>query len=114
MDVACGQIFHQCVYILCAKSPEAMAAAAVAREAFGMDQSQPYMPHLSLLYSDIDMETRQSVVKEEVQRLYGDKSSYDTLVTDPGFEAASLSMWYTPVEDKSLKSWHKVADFELS
>jgi hypothetical protein len=61
LNVAAGSIFHQCVYLLCAKSPEALAAAQQAREAYGMAGPKPYMPHLSLLYSDIDEATRQQV-----------------------------------------------------
>lgn len=51
--VSFGSIFHQCVYILCNTEQPVMAAGAAAREEFGMDPSTHYMPHLSLLYSDI-------------------------------------------------------------
>lgn len=37
--------------------PSAQAGAA-ARVAFGQDPAAPYMPHLSLLYSDIPEEER--------------------------------------------------------
>lgn len=56
---AAGNIFHQCVYILCERDEPLMKAAASARRAFGMDDAlSDYMPHVSLIYSDIDQDTR--------------------------------------------------------
>ena len=57
-SVAYGDIFHQCVYLLCQTDPAIMAAGAEARWAFGQDGSAAFMPHLSLLYSDIDERVR--------------------------------------------------------
>jgi len=52
LDVAVGPSYHQCVYILCAKEAQLLAANAAAREAFEKPEPpKPYMPHLSLLYS---------------------------------------------------------------
>lgn len=53
LDVSCGASFHQCVYLLAAKEPALLGAAAAARKAFGADPAAPYMPHCSLLYSDV-------------------------------------------------------------
>lgn len=50
-DVTSGSSFHQCVYILCAKDEPLLAAGDAARRAYALD-TPPYMPHLSLLYSD--------------------------------------------------------------
>ncbi len=58
-DVSYGSIFHQCVYVRCKLHAATLQAARRAREAFGQDpDATPYMPHLSLLYSDIPRETR--------------------------------------------------------
>lgn len=46
-----GSIFHQCVFLRCARTPAVMDAAWLARQRFGMPRAD-YMPHLSLLYSD--------------------------------------------------------------
>ena len=59
-DVTRGSIYYQCVYLSVAKDEGAMAAAATAREVFGITTG-PYMPHLSLLYSDIPQEERAKV-----------------------------------------------------
>ncbi len=53
------------------------------------------------------------MVAQEVARLYGEGSDYGSLLLQQGFTAERLSVWYTPVEDRSLRSWAKVAEFEL-
>jgi hypothetical protein len=53
------------------------------------------------------------VAAQEVARLYGEGSTYDSLLIRQGFAAERISVWYTPVEDRSLKSWANVAEFEL-
>lgn len=113
-DVSYGHSFHQCVYILCAKEPDLLAANKAATEAFGKPEPpNPYMPHLSLLYSDADEQQRQQAASEAVQRLWGEGSGYDTLLPDNGYSVGGLSVWYTPAEDKTLESWTRVAEFNL-
>lgn len=90
-----------------------MQAGATAREQFEMAPAG-YMPHLSLLYADLSDEAKAESMRQAVQRLYGDGSSYNTLLTDNGFNAEAISLWYTPVEDKSLGSWVQVAEFALT
>eukprot|EP00983_Pelagomonas_calceolata_P102342 1158795-Pelagomonas_calceolata.AAC.3 len=49
-----------------------MEAAALARRECGMDPSGPYMPHLSLLYADLDNKTKEEVgAKKAVLLLFG-------------------------------------------
>ena len=112
--VACGDIFHQCLFILCEKTEALLAANAAARRAFNVDASAPdYMPHLSLLYSDIDISTRNALVEEEQSRLFNNKESF--LGTEgSGFCADSIAVWYTPGEDKTLESWRVVAVYPLT
>lgn len=87
LSVSCGAIYHQCVYLLCAKDVDTVAAAAAARRAYGMPPppDKPYMPHLSLLYSDIDPDTRRAVAADVTRRLFGEGSGYDTLLTGEGW-----------------------------
>eukprot|EP00775_Hariotina_reticulata_P008216 gene8216-8408_t len=113
LDVTCGCTFHKCVYILVAQEAAIMQAGATAREQFEMAPAD-YMPHLSLLYADLSDEAKAESMRQALQRLYGDGSSYNTLLMDNGFNAAAISLWYTPVEDKSLASWVQVAEFALS
>ena len=111
--VAQGEIFHQCVFILCQKTQEAMAAAAAARQAYDLDTSAPYMPHLSLLYADVDAAARGAAVAEEQGRLFEAGGEPSAALHEPGFEAVSVSVWYTPAEDKTLLSWRQLAEFKF-
>ena len=51
-------MLHQCVYILCKPTDDVTAANKVAKKQLGLSQSTAYMPHLSLLYSDVDERIR--------------------------------------------------------
>lgn len=114
LDVSLGASFHRCVYVLVAKEAPIMAAGATAREVFGLPPAADYMPHLSLLYSDADEPTKAASRGAALARLYGDAAGYDTLLVDPGFDAQSISLWYTPAEDRTCASWARVADFALA
>lgn len=86
----------------------ASQAGALARAAYGQDTQSPYMPHLSLLYSDLPQEERAAVAAEAQQRLMeGDG------VAAAGVDIGSVAVWYTPVEDKSLESWRLVKELPL-
>jgi hypothetical protein len=107
--VSSGSIFHQCVYVLCNETTELMETGAAARRAFEMDSIR-YMPHLSLVYSDIDPAKRLELMEEEQHRLFGDGSEK---LEETAFVVDAIQVWYTPGEDKSLESWHCVAEFPL-
>jgi 2'-5' RNA ligase len=120
--VTSGNIYHQCIYILCNQtSKDLTSAGRKAKEAFNLDPSTPYMPHLSLVYSDMSTEDRQKLAAELQQKLFhinttnsgGGEDSGDQL-KEGGFLADSLAVWYTPVEDKSLESWRAVSVFPLN
>lgn len=108
-----GCTFHRCVYLTAAKEQPLMAAAVTARVAFGEPQGDDYMPHLSLLYADVDDAARHSAATAALSRLYGENADYGTLLLDPGFTASHISLWYTPAEDRSLASWRRVAEWPL-
>jgi hypothetical protein len=56
---AAGRIFHQCVFIVCEQDEPLLEAAASIRRALGVDDDlNDYMPHISLLYSDIEVDKR--------------------------------------------------------
>lgn len=88
-----------------------MEAGKLARQHFGKDDPA-YMPHVSLLYADLLPEMRTASQQHAVQRLFGEGSDYSTLLTDNGFTAEAISLWYTP-DDKSLASWKQLAEFPL-
>ena len=53
-----GSIYHQCTFMLCQQDAATMNAGKQSKQAFKQDASASYMPHLSLLYSDIDEHAR--------------------------------------------------------
>jgi hypothetical protein len=112
LDVSHGSTFHRCVYILVAKEAAIMQAGQLARQAYGMQQGD-YMPHVSLLYADPSPETVQLSHQAAVARLYGEGSDYSTLLTDTGYTAEAITVWYTPAEDLTLSSWRQIAEFPL-
>lgn len=56
-DVEMADTRHQCVFLRCNTEQRVMQASDTASKAFGL-QTKPYMPHCSLLYSDISTEER--------------------------------------------------------
>ena len=50
--------YHQCVFILCRQDAGLERAAGLLRQKYGMSDLQDFMPHLSLLYSDMDQASR--------------------------------------------------------
>jgi hypothetical protein len=63
-DVDVGQTRHQCVFLRCNREGYAMQAAEFAYKAFDLEP-KPYLPHCSLLYSDIG-EAERSVVSTSI------------------------------------------------
>jgi 2'-5' RNA ligase len=66
-DVTLNEVGHdgryfRCVYIKADKTPELMKANSVARAVLGQGGNEEYMPHLSLVYGNLDPQTRQRVI----------------------------------------------------
>ena len=120
-NVTYGNIYHQCVYILCKASEDLLQAGKEAKGAFHLDPSTPYMPHLSLVYSDLSTDARETLAANLQKKLFPCNSSGGSdcdggvgeKLEENGFLADSLAVWYTPVEDKSLESWRSVSVFPL-
>jgi len=118
--VTYGDLYHQCVYILCKTSEDLISAGRAAKEAFDLDPSTLYMPHVSLIYSDMNTTDRQALAAEMQEKLFssngergGEVGGGVEILEQNGFLADSLAVWYTPAEDKSLESWRAVSVFPL-
>lgn len=115
--VAAGQIFHQCVYVMATPTAPLMAAGAAAKRAFDLPPAL-YMPHLSLIYSEMDAAAREALAGQEQARLLGDGGAGDgdgpLSHSERSFTADSVAVWFTPEEDKTLESWRAVAVFPLT
>ncbi|KAL7129800.1 hypothetical protein ABFS83_13G092000 [Erythranthe nasuta] len=103
--VATGTFFYQCVLLLLHPTPQVLEAGAHCWDHFGYKSSTPYMPHLSLLYGDLT---------DEVKKTAQDKAYLlDESIDGLNFQISRLALYKTDTEDKSCKSWEKVAEYQL-
>ncbi|KAL8103511.1 cyclic phosphodiesterase-like isoform X1 [Apium graveolens] len=128
--VETGTFYYQCVFLLLSRTPEIVKCmsldqveelsrvsvyfyvgggvvepSAQCSSHFGYKSSTPYMPHLSLLYADL--------TEEEKKRAQEKASALDKGIGSLTFQITRLALYKTDTEDKSLKSWEKVAECEL-
>ncbi|KAK4743702.1 hypothetical protein SAY87_010014 [Trapa incisa] len=104
--VATGTFFYQCVYLLLHPTPEVVEAGSHCWKHFGYTQSTPYMPHLSLLYGDLN---------EEEKKAGQDKAnSLDPTISSLSFLISRLALYKTDPDDKTCLSWEKIAECTLS
>ncbi|KAF2314625.1 hypothetical protein GH714_028020 [Hevea brasiliensis] len=104
--VATGTFFYQCVYLLLHATAKVVGASAHCTENFGYKSSTPYMPHLSFLYGDLTDDDKKKA-QEKANIL-------DESINSLSFQISRLALWKTDTEDKSLKSWEKIAECTLS
>ncbi|KAG8490769.1 hypothetical protein CXB51_013915 [Gossypium anomalum] len=65
-----------------------------------------YMPHLSLLYAYL--------TEEEKKKAQEKANMLDESISSLSFQISRLALYKTDTEDKTLKSWEKVAECNLS
>ncbi|KAL5732010.1 hypothetical protein ACHQM5_004678 [Ranunculus cassubicifolius] len=104
-EVSTGTFFYQCVYLLLHPSKEVVEVSAFSSKQFGFISATPYMPHASLLYGDL--------TDEEKQKAKAKAETFDATISDFSFPITRLALYKTDTEDKTLKSWEKIADCEL-
>ncbi|XVF40250.1 hypothetical protein PTKIN_Ptkin01aG0097000 [Pterospermum kingtungense] len=104
--VATGTFFYQCVFLLLHPKPEVVEASKHCTGHFGYKSSTPYMPHLSLLYADL--------TEEEKKKAQEKANVLDESIGSLCFQISRLALYKTDTEDKTLKSWEKVAECSLS
>ncbi len=100
-----GSMYHQCVFLKVDHTEDLEIQHRLARKKFSMDENVEYMPHISLLYSDIDQKEREKLTREQQE------GSFDDMGRRVGFERVEL--WYTPPEDVSLGSWRRLETYSL-
>ena len=104
--VASGTFFYQCVYLLLHPTSQIVETNAHCCNHFGYKNSTPYMPHLSLLYGDLSDEEKQKA-QERVNILDKDLNGLS-------FQISRLALYKTDTEDKTLKSWEKITECNLT
>lgn len=103
--VETGTFFYQCVFLLLSRTPEVVEPSAHCSSHFGYKSPTPYMPHLSLLYADL--------TEEEKKRAQEKANALDKSIGGLTFQITRLALYKTDTEDKSLKSWEKIAEYKL-
>ncbi|KAI8113032.1 hypothetical protein M9435_003038 [Picochlorum sp. BPE23] len=99
-----GSIYHQCVFLKVECTEELEFQYRLAQRKFSMDENVQYMPHISLLYSDIDQKERERLTSEQQEGSFHDMGRI-------GFD--TIELWYTPPEDVSLGSWRRLESYSL-
>lgn len=95
-------LYFQCVFALLKKTDSLVEAHEKAAQMFGLEgTTENYMPHISLLYGDVDEAVREEIVKN---------ANGDDLLTDIVFEVKSIDVWCT---QGSVDEWRFVASIPL-
>ncbi|XVF25575.1 hypothetical protein REPUB_Repub13aG0223700 [Reevesia pubescens] len=105
-SVATGTFFYQCVFLLLHPTSEVVETSTHSTGHFGYRSSTPYMPHLSLLYADL--------TEDEKKKAQEKANMLDEGISSLSFQISRLALYKTDTEDKTLKSWEKVAECNLS
>ena len=115
-----GTTYFQCVYLEAEVTMNLIRAREKAIETFDVRDARRYVPHMSLVYGDysrserVRLTTKADEVFRKAFSLFNtDEENEDENFTGEAFEATSVSLWKTDVEDKSCKSWRKFKEFPL-
>ncbi|KAJ0402695.1 hypothetical protein ATCC90586_009472 [Pythium insidiosum] len=92
-------LYFQCVFGLIKEDDELASAHEAAKEGFARREEPDYMPHISLVYGDIEEEQRQALKRELGPRVDGMR-----------LHISSLQLWNT---SGPVKSWKMVTDVPL-
>ncbi|KAH9627288.1 hypothetical protein KSS87_013533 [Heliosperma pusillum] len=94
-----------CVYLLLDTNPQVVALRDHCCRHFAYERRSPYLPHMSLLYADL--------TEDEKRKAQARANAVDDSLGNLSFSIKRLALYKTDTEDKSLKSWEKVAEYEL-
>ncbi|KAI4295338.1 hypothetical protein L6164_035393 [Bauhinia variegata] len=103
--VATGTFFYQCVYLLIHPTTEVVETSDHSCKHFGYVRPSAYMPHLSLLYQDLSDDEKKKVQERA--------NALDDGLSGLSFQINRLALYKTDTEDKTLKSWQRIAEFTL-
>ena len=55
--------YFRCIFIKARRTQNLLNAHSIARVAFGTENGEKYMPHLSLIYGDLNRQTKENIIK---------------------------------------------------
>ncbi len=91
------EIYFRSLYLIADQAPGLMAANVLARQVFASERSEPFRPHLSLIYGDYPAATKQAI-SEAIQTRLPAACITDTLdvyQTEPPVESWRLLRRFT-------------------
>ncbi|KAJ8761945.1 hypothetical protein K2173_006547 [Erythroxylum novogranatense] len=94
------------VLVLLHPTSEVMETSEHCSGHFGHKHPNPYMPHLSVFYGELTDDEKKRA-EEKVKKL-------DDSINGLTFKISCLQLWKTDTQDKTLKSWEKIAECSLS
>lgn len=103
--VSTGTFFYQCVFLLLEATPQVVEASDHCCGHLGYNRPSSYMPHMSLLYADL--------TDEEKKKAQERANALDESLGNLNFTISRLALYKTDTEDKTLKSWEKVDEYNL-
>lgn len=107
-------MYFQCVFIACTKTEDLMSAHQAARKVFEFE-GDPFTPHVSLTYSDMDENERIKTAEEVSEWFYkGEEGNEADLLYETGFWVDEIELWEIFPEDKQLTNWKIIESFSLS
>lgn len=81
-------------------------------EAFYIEDTEDYVPHVSLLYSDMEADKRQKVANEAIHMFYeGEAGMEDRLLSETGFWAEDIELWEVNPNNQMLQDWKHIETF---
>ncbi len=90
--------YFKCLFIRAEKSKEVIKANNIAREIFNLNLDPEYMPHLSLMYGNLNPETKEEILADSGKEF------------DISFEIKSIHLFSTT---DAVKDWHRVKELFL-
>jgi len=96
--ISCLDEYFRCVFVGVIPDVSILKAHQVARGIFDMDDEQPYMPHISLVYGKLPQETKERIVAELASMTVG------------RFEVRRLAVWRV---SGPAHEWTCIKEFDL-
>ena len=90
--------YFKCLFIRAEKTKEVIEANDIARKHLNLKPIPDYMPHLSLMYGDINSEIKEKILAD-LEREF-----------NLSFEVKSIHLFSTTGE---VKDWYKIKEFPL-
>jgi len=90
--------YFRCLFIRAEKTKEVVEANNITREIFGRASDQEYLPHLSLMYGNLDSKTKEKILTNLGREF------------NLSFEVKSIHLFSTTGE---VKDWYIVKEFFL-